>query len=55
MQNDVMSWALAEIGAALKDLNDAEVMVLMTFPKIVWSLHKNRPMADYTRLPNSTK
>lgn len=31
---------MAEIGANLKELNDAEVMVLIISPKIVWYLQK---------------
>ena len=41
MQNDIVSRGLEEIGATLEELNDAEVMVLIISPKLVWSL-KNR-------------
>lgn len=34
----MVSWGLAKIGSTFKELNDAEVMVLIVSPKIVWFL-----------------
>lgn len=46
---------MAEIGANLKELNDAEVMVLIISPKIVWYLQKtDGGGGDFSRLLQTT-
>lgn len=40
MRTDTVSWVLVDIGASLKKLNDAGVIVLIISPQIVLSLQK---------------
>lgn len=40
MRTDTVSWVLVDIGASLKKLNDAGVIVLIIAPQIVLSLQK---------------